>query len=293
MSTPHPASVLDPTQGPSVIPAPLRVFDRNPLPSLTLELPHAEGAGLSDLGDATGRTPEELVLVAVRMLLHRERARVRALSVRLAEQHAPLLRRLGEDAGAGEDPVTDAAPATDAAPVTGERPAGSDEDAGEKDAGVAGADEDPGGERSAAPAAPPDAAPAGLDRPAVRHLTVTEVFDLTLSARPAPDGRPAQGRRVPLRERHLLISAVHRQRYRPYYRTLYEQAAALLDALLTNRPLRVGNEPMAWLAVATFLTANGTDLADVDREAAYALVMDVAAGRESEVSSIAARLRAL
>ena len=137
------------------------------MPRLIIELSPAEGAGLSDLGDATGRAPEELVLVAVRMLLHRERSRVRAVSLRLAEQHASQLRRLGEN------------------PVTGESPA---------DGGVdpAIAAEDPAGDEVAA--APPENPAAGSavpldgpatpaeapapERPAPRNITLTEVYEL-------------------------------------------------------------------------------------------------------------------
>lgn len=54
-----------------------------------------------------------------------------------------------------------------------------------------------------------------------------------------------------------------------------------------------GNKRTAWLAAATFLAVNGADPGDVDQEAAYALVIDVAAGHESDVTRIAARLRAL
>jgi death-on-curing protein len=77
------------------------------------------------------------------------------------------------------------------------------------------------------------------------------------------------------------------------YEDLHEQAAALLHALATNHPLVDGNKRTAWLATATFLALNGVDLAGVDQDAAYALVIDVASGTEGDVGAIAARLRGL
>ncbi|MCB5181787.1 hypothetical protein [Streptomyces antimicrobicus] len=62
---------------------------------LSLSLSAAERAELADLADATGRTPQELALAAVRQHLRAERARVGAEAERLAGRHAELLRRLG------------------------------------------------------------------------------------------------------------------------------------------------------------------------------------------------------
>ncbi|WP_371678357.1 hypothetical protein [Streptomyces sp. NBC_01276] len=62
---------------------------------LALPLTDAERADLSDLADATGRTPEELALDAVREHLRAERERVGEAAARLARAHAPLLERLG------------------------------------------------------------------------------------------------------------------------------------------------------------------------------------------------------
>ncbi|MFJ2820933.1 hypothetical protein ACIO7M_07460 [Streptomyces toxytricini] len=63
---------------------------------LTIRLSAAEYAQLADLADATGSTPEEHALAAVRAHLRRERQRVGEAAARLAERHAPLLIRLGE-----------------------------------------------------------------------------------------------------------------------------------------------------------------------------------------------------
>ncbi|MBT2405687.1 MULTISPECIES: type II toxin-antitoxin system death-on-curing family toxin [unclassified Streptomyces] len=75
------------------------------------------------------------------------------------------------------------------------------------------------------------------------------------------------------------------------YEDLYEQAAALLHGIATNHPLVDGNKRTAWLAAATFLAVNGVDLAEVDQEAAYGLVIDVASGDEGNIGNIAERLR--
>ncbi len=126
-------------------------------------------------------------------------------------------------------------------------------------------------------------------RGTTRHLTVVEV---TALAEVAFGGRAPEAR-----EPGLLASAVHRPRARMFgtaaYDDLHEQAAALLHAIATNHPLVDGNKRTAWLAAATLLGVNGVDLADVDQDAAYALVIDVASGTEGEVAAIAGRLREL
>ncbi|AQT72701.1 MULTISPECIES: hypothetical protein [Streptomyces] len=62
---------------------------------ITIRLPGADRAELGDLADATGRTPEDVVQEAVRAHLRAEREKIAEAAGRLAEQHAPLLRRLG------------------------------------------------------------------------------------------------------------------------------------------------------------------------------------------------------
>lgn len=122
-----------------------------------------------------------------------------------------------------------------------------------------------------------------------RHLTVAEVITIAEIA--------FGGKAPETREAGLLESAVHRPRARMFgtaaYTDLYDQAAALLHALATNHPLVDGNKRTAWLAAATFLAVNGVDLAAVDQERAYDLVIDVASGEEGEVAVIAERLRGL
>ena len=126
-------------------------------------------------------------------------------------------------------------------------------------------------------------------RTPTRHLTVVEV---TALAELAFGGRPPEARTA-----GLLDSAVHRPRARMFgtaaYPDLYEQAAALLHGIAANHPLVDGNKRTAWLAAVTFLALNGVDLAGVDQDAAYALVIDVASGVEGDVAGIAGRLRRL
>ncbi|GAA4001264.1 type II toxin-antitoxin system death-on-curing family toxin [Streptomyces plumbiresistens] len=122
-----------------------------------------------------------------------------------------------------------------------------------------------------------------------RHLTVAEV---TALAEVAFGGRPPEARAP-----GLLASAVHRPRARMFgtaaYEDLHEQAAALLHGIAANHPLVDGNKRTAWLAAATFLALNGVDLAGVDQDTAYALVIDVASGAEGDIGAIAGRLRRL
>ncbi|MFE9625569.1 hypothetical protein [Streptomyces sp. NPDC006527] len=63
---------------------------------LTLPLTPGLRDALDDLADATGRSPEDIALDAVRKRLEEEAAGVRAVAERLADAHAELLRRLGE-----------------------------------------------------------------------------------------------------------------------------------------------------------------------------------------------------
>ncbi|MEV5782320.1 hypothetical protein AB0L42_15085 [Streptomyces sp. NPDC052287] len=61
------------------------------------ELPLRLAPGLArDLADARDQLPEEVAVDAVRRYLRDEGEHVRSLATRLAEDHAGLLRRLGE-----------------------------------------------------------------------------------------------------------------------------------------------------------------------------------------------------
>ncbi|MFF0474088.1 type II toxin-antitoxin system death-on-curing family toxin [Streptomyces sp. NPDC004284] len=123
-----------------------------------------------------------------------------------------------------------------------------------------------------------------------RFLTVAEVAEVARVAFTG-DGVPE------LRAPGLLASAVHRPRARMMgrnaYEDVYEQAAALLHAVATNHPFVDGNKRAAWLSAATFLAVNGVDLAEVDLDRAYDLVIAVAGGEVADIPDIARRIREL
>ena len=73
------------------------------------------------------------------------------------------------------------------------------------------------------------------------------------------------------------------------YPDLLTKAAALLHSLARNHPLVDGNKRLAWLATYVFCAKNGVEL-DADKDAAYDLVIAVAAGSVDEIGEIAATL---
>ena len=99
----------------------------------------------------------------------------------------------------------------------------------------------------------------------------------------------------PVRDVGLLSSAAARPQATAFgeeaYRTVPLKAAALLHSLAGNHTLVDGNKRLSWLATVVFLDLNGY-APDLDDDAAFDLVIDVAAGA-AEVAEIADRLRAL
>src|SRR4051812_20315367 len=99
-----------------------------------------------------------------------------------------------------------------------------------------------------------------------------------------------------MRDIGLLESAVHRPRAsvlgQDAYPDLFAKAAALLHSLARNHPLVDGNKRLAWLATYVFLAKNDVVL-DPDDDAAYDLVVAVAAGGIDDVGAIAAALASL
>ncbi|MGK5170477.1 type II toxin-antitoxin system death-on-curing family toxin [Geodermatophilus sp. CPCC 205761] len=97
----------------------------------------------------------------------------------------------------------------------------------------------------------------------------------------------------PVRDVGLLESAAARPRSHVFgeeaYPTLPLKAAALLHSLARNHPLVDGNKRLGWLATVVFLDLNASE-PDVSDDAAFQLVMDVAAGA-ADVEEIADRLR--
>ena len=96
----------------------------------------------------------------------------------------------------------------------------------------------------------------------------------------------------PVRDVGLLDSAAARPRSTVFgedaYPTLALKAAALLHSLTRNHTLVDGNRRLGWLATVVFLDLNGQD-GDLSDDAAFQLVMDVAAGA-ADVEEVADRL---
>ncbi|MDT7551252.1 MAG: death on curing protein [Actinomycetota bacterium] len=96
----------------------------------------------------------------------------------------------------------------------------------------------------------------------------------------------------PVRDVGLLVAAAGRPQSSAFgedaYPTLALKAGALLHSLAGNHPLVDGNKRLAWLATVVFLDLNGSR-PDVDDDAAFQLVMEVAAG-SMDATEIAARL---
>ena len=76
------------------------------------------------------------------------------------------------------------------------------------------------------------------------------------------------------------------------YPDLLTKAAALLHSLARNHALLDGNKRLALAGTIVFLGVNGTRLTATN-DAAYDLIMDVAAGRVDDVGSIRERLARL
>ncbi|WP_406493296.1 hypothetical protein OHB06_20975 [Streptomyces sp. NBC_01604] len=99
-----------------------------------------------------------------------------------------------------------------------------------------------------------------------------------------------------MRERQFTaeIDPTTEARHRPPILTpAHHNALERTPSATAPNPLVDGNKRTAWLAAATFLALNGVDLAGVDQDTAYALVIDVASGAEGDIGAIAGRLRRL
>lgn len=114
-----------------------------------------------------------------------------------------------------------------------------------------------------------------------RYLTVEQALRIA---------RTAVGEPIEVQDVGLLESAVFRPRAsvlgQNAYPDLFTKAGALLHSLARNHPLVDGNKRLAWLATWVFLAKNDTIL-DPDDDAAYDLVVSVAAGEIDDVDRIA------
>jgi len=99
---------------------------------------------------------------------------------------------------------------------------------------------------------------------------------------------------VEVRDIGLLEAAVARPQATAFgqdaYPTLDTKAAALLHSIARNHALIDGNKRLALAAIIAFYGLNGRRLT-LTNDAAYNLVMDVAAGKLDRVDDIAAVLR--
>ena len=99
---------------------------------------------------------------------------------------------------------------------------------------------------------------------------------------------------VEVRDIGLLEAAVARPQATAFgqdaYPTLDTKAAALLHSIARNHALIDGNKGLALAATIAFYGLNGRRLT-LTNDAAYNLVMDVAAGKLDRVDDIAAVLR--
>ncbi|GHH83062.1 type II toxin-antitoxin system death-on-curing family toxin [Kitasatospora indigofera] len=123
----------------------------------------------------------------------------------------------------------------------------------------------------------------------MKYLSVMEILELAEYA--------CQEQEVGVRDLGLLSSAAHRPESQMFgveaYPGLFEKAAALLHSLAINHPFVDGNKRTAWMSAVVFLDLNGAEMTGIDQDAAYLLVVGVAAGEIGDVDAIAEQLRAL
>jgi death-on-curing protein len=103
----------------------------------------------------------------------------------------------------------------------------------------------------------------------------------------------ATGGKVALRDVGLLEAAAARPQATAFgsdaYPDLHTKAAALLHSLAKNHALVDGNKPLALGALIAFYGVNGRRLTPTN-DAAYELIMQLAAGEPDSVGEIAAIL---
>lgn len=88
-----------------------------------------------------------------------------------------------------------------------------------------------------------------------------------------------------VRDLGLLESALARPRS-GYYRTIYEQAAALMQSLVGNHAFVDGNKRLGFALTAVFLLMNGYHLR-VSADDGEAFIVDILIGKRADLSVIA------
>jgi death-on-curing protein len=114
----------------------------------------------------------------------------------------------------------------------------------------------------------------------MRYLTTTEMILLA---------RDHLGTAFGLRDRGLVELAAARPQWTAYP-TLSRKAAVLLRSLVTSYPFVDQNKRIALLVTGVFVLANGGSVPADRQEEECRLVCDIAAGRVTDVKTIARRL---
>jgi prophage maintenance system killer protein len=114
----------------------------------------------------------------------------------------------------------------------------------------------------------------------MRYLTTAEMISLA---------RDHLGAAFGLRDRGLVDLAAARPQWTAYP-TLSQKAAVLLRSLVTSYPFIDQNKRIGLLVTGVFVMANGGSVPADRQEEEYRLVCDIAAGRASDVKTIARRL---
>lgn len=122
-----------------------------------------------------------------------------------------------------------------------------------------------------------------------RFLTLDDVIAIAVQQFGSPP---------PIRDVGLLDSAVARPATtlsgNDAYPDLWTKAAALLQSLVGNHALIDGNKRLGWTGTFVFVALNSdVDVASVDLDGAYELVIDVASDSSLTVDAVAARLRVI
>lgn len=122
-----------------------------------------------------------------------------------------------------------------------------------------------------------------------RFLTLDDVIAIAVQQFGSPP---------PIRDVGLLDSAVARPATtvlgEDAYPDLWTKAAALFQSLVGNHALVDGNKRLGWTATLVFVALNSdVDVAAIDLDVAYDLVMEVASDSSLTVDSVATRLRTL
>ncbi len=125
------------------------------------------------------------------------------------------------------------------------------------------------------------------EQPEIEYLDLDDLIALATALL----GDPA-----PIRDLGLLGSAAARPRTTAFgidaYPDIWTKAASLLQSIVGNHALIDGNKRLGWLATAVFLEINGHNVASVENNEVYDLVINVAS-QHPGLDEIAAALKTL